>query len=454
MSLNILNKKYSEAEINNDIMVRGKWKVGVVSQNGEVQFPLGDVWRDNLIQDRGLNMINGTFNSSSVTFTVLSSNTTSATEGIGNLIKSAFFGDSSSEPFATNKTWLTTTTNSRIYWTSRLTVGAPENTTSQTTDDLSAGKRTFRRVWDFPSVDSLEGPVTVREIAISASASTPANGTGSLDQVKGKNYTFNTNTSMFSRFILPSPITLSDFQFLRLYYTIDVTVPAVSVAGTVNVSVQSGSFDGTGKLRLLGQWSSIFGGAGQFYQYRNAQSALLTDSRYPPIPWSMIGYFGCTMRFLKGKTDASQNFTMPSVGSNLNILYSTDPWFSLTTNQNIDQTSAGSTLTPAAGNVTEITPTNNAVSREASMLFPANNPNSTINGPIAGVFIFPQGGLGSLNVPYALQFIPSPNYNNADTAIGGHAWYWQFTDELGNKRSVTKDPNYGLAINIRQTVSR
>ena len=63
MPLNILKKRHIETEIENNTHVDGEWKVEIVCQNGEIKKPLGDKWRKNLIQDRGLNIFNGTYGS-------------------------------------------------------------------------------------------------------------------------------------------------------------------------------------------------------------------------------------------------------------------------------------------------------------------------------------------------------------------------------------------------------
>lgn len=430
MSLNILIKRFIEGEINNNIHVDGKWKVEVVCPNGEIKKPLGDKWRKNLIQDRGLNIFNGTFSTSIV----------SSPNGysLDNFIYSAVFGDDGSNPFSTNNI-KQTSLNANTYWTSRLTQNVPENANpTKYTDNLSEGSRTFTRAWDFPALADGETR-SVKEILITTMSQ--GSSSTSADQIKGSQYSLYTNMPVISRFVLPQAIPLTRFQFLRLYYSIKVTVPSIATA--VNLNLQSGDFDGTGQLKLVGAWSRIFGSLGHYWQYRENNAYTSTVNLW--CPWSLIGRDGVGGAIVKGNTDPNLNYNFPLPNVDSPITYSR---LSVDT-QTVTNNSAGGSMSSPQGNATELTVVNDSVSREATLLFPANNPSN--EEPIGGIFIVPSASLTAGSVPlYTDSRTPS-----TAPAAGGVFWYWRFTNEtFSAPRSEIKDRNYGLAINLRQTMSR
>jgi hypothetical protein len=476
MSLNILKRVYSESEIENRIGINGEWKIEVVCPNGSVKKPLGDKWRKNLIQDRGLNIFNGTYGSMGIGPVAFQGDGAGSiggysptTNGIASkgIIHSAYFGDSAADPFSTNNTFLRGTDN-EIYWTKRLAANIAENT-SPMTNDFGNGVRTMTRVWDFAALAASETK-TVREIGISASSSS---GIGSGDQAKGSQGTFSTNVALISRFVLPEAVTLTEFQFLRLYYTIKITIPALTTAGTVPIGLSNNGFDAWGRLRLIGQWSSIFDGAGFRYDdnYSGGINSRFANETHPEIPWSLIGRGaidvansavgggGLGALFLRGSTSPSENFDFPSVGSNFTLTYLGGPGGQIPWYDNLPYVStatAGGSLNPLG--TSELTPVNGVVSREATILYPANNPSS--DGPIAGMFIFPVSTMSTDTILLSKSVIGIPSFGTSSnwgswTALSNMAWYWQFTDETyTNKRSVVKDRNYGLVINFRQSVAR
>jgi len=471
MSLNILKRVYSEAEIENKIGINGEWKIEVVCPNGSVKKPLGDKWRKNLIQDRGLNIFNGTYGSFGINpisflsdeagsiggYTPGSSGTVSK-----GLIHSAYFGDSSDAPFSTNNTFLRGLDNN-IFWTKRLTANIAENA-SPMSNDIGSGTRTMTRVWDFRALQPGQIKM-VREIGISAGTTC---GIGSADQAIGSEGTFTTNVPLISRFVLPEAVELKEYEFLRLYYTIKITIPAITIGGTVPINLSNNGFDAWGRLRLIGPWSSIFDGNGSRFDdnYSGGAGSQFINITRPLIPWSIIGRGavaggvssigagGLGAAFLKGNTDPTQNFDFPSPNTDFSILYSTLPWYD--TEPYVSTSTAGGTLTPVG--TSEIVPVNGVVSREASILFPANNPSS--DGPIAGMIILPQSTLSKSSVLSPRVTLGYPLYGTVSTwgswtALGRMAWYWQFTDETyTTKRSVIKDRNYGLSVSFRQSIAR
>jgi hypothetical protein len=435
MSFNLLLKRYVEAEVNNNTHVDGKWRVEVVCPNGEVKKPLGEKWRKNLIQDRGLNIFNGTFTSHAGG---------TGGQSIEGFINSALFGSDSSDPFSSDKT-APTSPNDSLYWSKRLTSNVVENT-SPNIDDLNEGSRIFRRAWDFAALSAGETR-TVREIMILAS-SYPGGYTGA-DQLKGTQYTFGTNLAVISRFILPEPITLTEFQFLRLYYSIKVTVP--SIVNPVEISLESSGFDATGQLKLVGLWSSIFSTNGHSWNTRSGYGYLGTQVIRPWTPWALIGRYGCSALIVAGNTDPNLNYNFPDVGENTGITYGQ----LYDDTQTVTQSLPGGSMNPIGGSVAEILPVNQTLTREASLLFQANNP--SVESPLGGIIIMPVGGIenGSQLMTAGSNPVFQPYVIDTDYAAARYFWYWRFTDEtFSSPRSVIKDRNYGLAINLRQTMSR
>lgn len=430
MPLNILKKRHIETEIENNTHVDGEWKVEIVCQNGEIKKPLGDEWRKNLIQDRGLNIFNGTYGS-------FSAGVVANTNSISAFISSAYFGNSSADPFATDKTFLTST-NNNIYYTKRNTLNVPENT-NPNSDDLATGSRTFTKVWDFASLAAGETR-DVREIVIAANTFDGFN--NSTDQSKGTQGTFATNIPVISRFILPSTVTLTEFQFLRLYYSIKVTVPAIVTP--VPITLSNNGFDGTGQLKLIGLWSSIFSGNGHLWQYRLISSQINVVST-PHTPWSLIGRDGMAALALEGNSNPNLNFNFPAVGADFSISYA-NALYDAT--QTVLHTSPGCSVSPSSS--VQQTVVNQSVSREATMLFQANNP--SVNSPLAGFVFLPRGEGNNMTAGSVPTFT---NAQTTDTALGRYMWYWRFTDPtFTNPRSVIKDVNYGLVVNLRQTIAR
>ena len=434
MSFNLLLKRYVEAEINNKTNVDGKWRVEVVCPNGQVKKPLGDKWRKNLIQDRGLNYINGTWSTSFI------ASYTAQGRSIDNFAYSALFSDSSSEPFSVNNA-KQIGANENTYWTKRLTSNVDENTNPYI-DDENEGSRTFRRAWDFPSLVAGETK-TIREILITSSSY--GSTSTAADQVKGSEYPLITSYPVISRFVLPEPITLTEFQFLRLYYSIKVTVP--SIVNPVELTLESGDFDATGQLKLVGEWSRIFSGAGHYWRYRTYTNFTVTEQ--PWCPWSLIGREGCSALIVKGNADPNLNYNFPAINVDSPILYN----MLYSDTQTVTHATPGGSINPGTDNQAELTVVNNSVSREATLLFQANNP--SVEDPLGGIIIMPLGTANYTMTGGSIPVYTAPGTSINEVAAGGYFWYWRFTDEtFSSPRSVVKDRNYGLAINLTQTMTR
>ena len=213
-------------------------------------------------------------------------------------------------------------------------------------------------------------------------------------------------------------------------------------------------FDAWGRLKLIGQYASIFSNAGPLIQEGRPTFNIIYD--YTPeghTPWSLVDRNGVGACFLRGYTNSTQNFDFPSVGSSFCIPYDgtnvSQPWFDSL--PYVSDVTPGGSMNPVKGSTPVLTPVNGTVSREASLLFPANNP-SVNNAPIAGIFILP---FTSFVSSFELTTPGIPSSDRRGCALGQLAWYWQFTDEtFQNKRSAYKDRNYGLSISFRQTIAR
>jgi hypothetical protein len=181
------------------------------------------------------------------------------------------------------------------------------------------------------------------------------------------------------------------------------------------------------------------------YPYYNYYSAGVQQSPINQMnPWLLIGRDGVGASFLKGNANPKLNYNFPAVNTAIALQHNTSL---ITDSITVTQNSAGCSMSPAASNVAEQTVVNGTVYREASLLFQANNPSTT--DPIAGIVISPAS---TMFAGYSATYNTSyPTY----VVFGGHIWYWKFTDEtFTNPASFVKDVNYGLVINLRQTVSR
>lgn len=462
MSLNILKRVHSEAEIDYRTNVDGEWKIEIVCPNGEIKKPFGDKWRKNLIQDRFLNFLNGTAGSNSTpviggspnnsgpSTDNLHPNASSSGVGVGiGILQSAYFGggiNSSNDPFATDKIFLTSS-NANIWWTRRLTAADPDNLdpTFYEDDSTVIGSRTQKISWDFGAVSAGQ-TVEVQEIVIGRNRHAFTSSTAS-EQLNGSQGTFATSIPIVSRFILPTKITLTQFQFLRLRYRLKITIPALVTPVTINLT--NNGFDAYGRLKLIGSWDEIF--------YNTNGTTFLAGTfgnnvfrMTPQVPWSLIDANGVGAVFLKGNATPTSNFDFPAVKSSFSITHA-NAW--LANGNGVSNVTPGGSKTTVG--VNDLAVVNGSVSSEATLLFPANNPSDgNPNGPIGGIIIVPGTQTDGSGNPMFGASSTNPTYPNVE-GIGRRMWYWQFTDAtFTNKVTRYKDPNYGLAINLRQTVSR
>lgn len=416
---NLIINRTREVEIGTETLVKGMWKLEVVCPNGEIKKPFGDEWRPNLLMRRGLQQLVGGLDQHT---------------SIASLMNMAMYGNVISSP--TDRTFnsgivgspaytsITNDTQVGIFGHSSFSsVGGAGNTV---TDDLNTGSRTFQKTYDFLATPNVQ---TVKEILITDHGLTQSRGTGLPTTVAWG------SGDMLSRFILPSPVVLAQYQFLRLTYALQVTIPAITAAGEINIDVQSGSFNGLGKLRCFGSFNNIFGsmdanGSTLAAQIRNGCGGTNEANRSAKaLAWSMVGNRTGATLVPGGDSAGTSQVPLPTVGDNLSSTYTKQPG-----SEHVYTDGAG-------GSTTDLGLSNGNLSwtRGATLLFPATNPNLSDQyiGGITFVSLSSAGGCGT--------YMP----NNFDLA----GWYWRFTDIAGSPRGQLKDINFALAVNITSTAS-
>lgn len=396
---NLIINRTREFTLGAETLIKGMWKVEIVHPNGEIEKPFGDEMRPNLLMRRGLTNLAGVGN---------------GWASIAYLMRTAQYGNDVTAPTDRNYgdsytgNWNTTTSDSNIgifNWSAYSSV-----TSNTASTDTVNGTRVFTKVYDFLATTYQH---TVREILITDYNS------GGRGAGKG------TNAYVLSRFVLPEEIKLLQYQFLRLTYSLQVTIPAIVTP--INIDVSSGSFSGLGLLQCVGSYGSIFGGMASNGDPQNAtyKRCCGYSDTAKPTPWCMVGTAGAYGVLMPGGDEDGSNqvnFPAPNVNfHNIGIQPSST---------RVGTSSAGSSITNIGFSNGDLSYT-----RGATLLFPATNPNVS-DAYIGGIF-----------------FSPIDDANIGDqTNYGG--WYWRFTDGTPNgKRGQLKDINFALAVNIQHTAS-
>lgn len=263
--------------IDNIIGVGGEYKICVIDVNGNELFPFGDTFHKNVITDIGLDR-------------VLSTNSYAAGGTSGGLsvyghpfLSSSYIcrAGSGNTPTSTSDTALV----SQSMYTSTLPDSASLNFTD-TSLCVSSGIGTWQRTFDFAAVGST---TTVAEVGTGWSNSDP--------------------NTLFSRFVLPRSITLTVGQILRVTYRLSLRLPSYTTDVTTNL--QSGSFNATGVMRVIGTPLSVWG---------ELQSN--GGIRYPTTPCGIASIFGGYITYPAPSSTndifcklCSAPTTLPSVGS-------------------------------------------------------------------------------------------------------------------------------------------
>lgn len=218
--MNILKKTYQEIYQNPQTKIGGRWNISIMNHNGGEIFPFGKEMKKNLILDQGLDILAaGKYYGG---YSIFNWNTIPSF-----LIGGAVYGDGAVPPnpndvSLTNETFETTTIN--------------DNSCS-ITDDLINGTRTFRKVYDFPTIEIGEVNTKVSEIGVFSN--------------------WKNDKTLFSKFLLPRTIQLDYGQWIRLFY--DFTIGSDMITSPVNINLSSGTFNGSGELKLCGRFDDIFG---------------------------------------------------------------------------------------------------------------------------------------------------------------------------------------------------
>lgn len=430
---NIILPKYKEVFVENKMLVKGEWKIEIVHPNGEVSQPFGDKMRPNLIQDTGLRFLVG-HDRSAFSFDGGATGLRHA-RGIPDVISHAVYSSNAANPTATNYRGNTIAPSADGGWTSRNTTG------TCTRVDIADGC-VYTKVWDFNAVQT--GQHTVREISIGMKD----NGGGFPVQESG--YGRPTNFILFSRFVLPSNTILDTFQFLRLTYTLQVSIPALVTPIEVP-NITSGSFSTLGKMKAMGRYRDFLGEMGT--------NGISIEKYYASIgsftlfawinPWALLpcteDSLGYAAAALMGADDEFGNNALnindyPSNTALPNTIGTTKSATRLYTNVDI-----GGSITNNA-----YTAGSNTASKSAAVFFPATIPN--VSRWIGGLFFTP-----TLNRYNGNPYIPSDPFSIGLDGNGrgfSHGWLYNFYDALGNKRGQFKDINFALRFNYTQTVSR
>lgn len=394
---NLIFNKTKEVEVISETRLKGMWKVEVVCPNGEVKKPFGDKMRPNLLMKRGLDMLGGK------EFVTSSS--------IASFMVGAMYGNNQTSPTSRE---LYTLTNALPMISNDQQTGQFGWSTYNSTNDCAAvptvanGSMTYTKTYDFLAVPNTQ---TVTEVIIIG---------GSLT-TQQRNTTQLAGGNVLSRFILPAPVILSQYQFLRLTYSLQVTMPAT--ISYPNIDISSGDFSGYGKLIRVGTFARIFGSmslTGEPIGYNN----YLNNATYRQ-PWLMISDRGATAILLPGGDAGGNQQPTPPVSPNTDfenrtkLATSVAAHTSSTGGESVDEGYSNSGL---------------SISKRGRILFTATNP--LVSSYIGGIYI-----------------MPTPSVTIDYTATDYHGWYWQFTDLNNGPRGQFKDQNFALAINFRQTSS-
>jgi hypothetical protein len=402
---NLIINRTREVTLGTETFIKGMWKVEIVHPNGEIEKPFGDEMRPNLLMTRGLLSLAGT---------------QVGWGSIARLMVVAQYGNDITASTDRNyksgviNGWNTTTSdaNTGIFnWS-----GYSSVTSNTVSTDTVNGTRVFTKVYDFLATTYQH---TVREILI-----TDYNDPG--NRGAGRAYQTNSGigTTVLSRFVLPAPVTLQQYQFLRLTYSLQVTIPAIVTP--INIDVSSGSFSGLGLLKCVGGYTNIFGSMNSAGTPLDASYRYYGSSTGKPTPWCMVGQAGTSGYLMPGgDSSGSTQVAFPAVNVDFHNIGAQ------ASSVRVGTSSAGSSITNIG-----YSNSNLSYTRGATLLFPATNPNIS-NAFIGGIFftaIDDSGGMQAAATDYA-------------------GWYWRFVDGANNPRGQLKDINFALAVNIQHTAS-
>jgi len=432
---NIILPKYKETFVENKMLVKGEWKIEIVHPNGEVSQPLGDKMRPNLIQDTGLRFLVG-HDRTAFSFDGSSTAMVNA-PGIPDVISHATYSSSSANPTATNYRGNMLGTDGG--WTSRNTT----NTCSRV--DIADGC-VYTKVWDFNAVQT--GQHTVREIGIGSRGSAICLRDGGWPSYTESGYGRPTLFNLFSRFVLPSNVVIDTYQFLRLTYTLQVSIPA-TVTPIEVPNITSGSFSTLGKMKCMGRFRDILGDMNTDGSSIRRTYVVGSTTHTMGNVWSLIPVTDGSCQYASAALMTSDD-EFGNGALNIN-----DYAANVALPNTIGSSKSATRLyqhTDIGGSVTNnpYTAGSNSASKSAAIFFPATVPN--VSRWIGGVFFTPV--ITSFN---GNPHIPSDPFSiGIDGSNRGINWGWlyNFYDAFGNKRGQFKDINFALRFNYTQTVTR
>ena len=219
-NMQIFLKKFKEIYSSSQTKISGKWNIAIVDRNQNEIFPFGKEMKKNLILNQGLDILAAS--KYYTNYSVFNWNTIPSF-----LIGGAVYGDGENAPNITDTSLTNQKSETSIINDNSCTI----------IDDLLNGTRTFRKVYDFSTIQIADGKQQLSEAGV---------------------YTnWKSDKTLFSKFLLPRSITLDYGQFVRLFY--DFTIGSNMIVNPTNINLSSGTFNGSGLFKLCGRFDDIFG---------------------------------------------------------------------------------------------------------------------------------------------------------------------------------------------------
>jgi hypothetical protein len=218
--MNILVKQFQEFYKEPQTKVCGKWNISILDRNGNESFPFGKEMKKNLILNQGLDLlIAGKYYGE---YSIFNWNTIPSF-----LIGGAVYGNG-----------LLPANESDISLTNEIAETSIINDDScSITDNYTNGTRTYRKVYDFPTIEIGDPNTQISEVGLFSN--------------------WRNNKTLFSKFLLPRVLRLDYGQWIRLFY--DFTIGSDMIVTPNNINLSSGSFNASGLMKLCGRFDDIFG---------------------------------------------------------------------------------------------------------------------------------------------------------------------------------------------------
>jgi hypothetical protein len=209
-----------QPEIKN--LVKGRFLVSVVNHEGKEIFPFGKEYIDNLILDGGLNKLLQTNTSLSAASDIRASH-------LWRIMNTCEAGTGTTVPVVTNTALQTFVKSNSGIVTSAGACG--------TTYDTNTGTAIHKRTFDFSAET---GTVNYSEIGVRG---------GSGNGI---------SNTLWSRVVLPSPVSVGAGEFLRVAYELTQTMSILVTPKTLTLGTVNG-FNGDGQLKVVGTFAKALG---------------------------------------------------------------------------------------------------------------------------------------------------------------------------------------------------